>query len=633
MTGLVARVVTDVAGIDKEFDYLVPPAMEGVLGIGDQVRLQLGPRRVGGWVLALEAVTSAPATSKSGTSESVTSESVTSAPVTRESATSARARSGSGAQPGARILRPVAKRRGIGPDAAMVDLAGWAAWRWAARRATFLSAASAEHAITRLPRPATRPPAPPSRLPIDGPLPAEGGVHLFRIPPASDPTPIVAGAAQAGPTLVVIPTHARAEVLAGRLRRAGADVALLPGDWEQARAGAGVVVGARAAAWGPCPGLAAAVVIDGHDETLTEEGAPTWSAVSVTAERARRAGVPCLVVSSCPTPELLSLGALHTPDRVAERRGWATVEVIDRRGDDPRLGLYSTRLVNLIRAAGEAGPPGADAVPAGARVACVLNRTGRLRLLACASCGELVRCEQCASAMSSPEPGVLLCRYGHRRPTVCACCTSSRLRSLRIGVSRAREDLETLSGQPVGEVTGSTKVLPDAAVLVGTEALLHRLDPTSGVAAVAFVDFDQELLAPRMRAADEALALIAHASRIVRGSAGRVLVQTRLPEHPVLQAASAADPALSSDAQIPVRKALGLPPFSSLAIVRGEAASAFSESIRVSASGEPDVRVDGPDGDRWMIRAADHRRLCDVLASAGRPPMGTLRVAVDPARL
>jgi primosomal protein N' (replication factor Y) len=50
----VARVLPDVLGLDKHFDYLVPPALDGALQVGDLVRIPLHGRRVGGWVLALD---------------------------------------------------------------------------------------------------------------------------------------------------------------------------------------------------------------------------------------------------------------------------------------------------------------------------------------------------------------------------------------------------------------------------------------------------------------------------------------------------------------------------------------------------------------------------------------------------
>lgn len=589
----VARVVTDVAGIDKEFDYLVPDHLAAGVAVGIEVRIPLGGRRVGGWIVGF-----------------------------------------SDAAPEGVTLRPIAKVRGVGPEPEVVDLAVWAAWRWAGKGAWFLKTASAGKAVPPMAAGGRAPfgsdrldgvratgrvpsrPARPDRMPVV--LPDRPGVHIVRLAPATDPTAVVAGAAQRGPTLVVVPTASRAAILAGRLRRAGGAVALLPDDWAAARAGrAAVTIGTRSAAWGPCPGLAAAVVLDAHDEGLTSEGAPTWNALTVLAERARRQDVPLYAVSPCPTLDLLALGELHLGDRGAEVSGWAVTEVVDRRDDDPRLGLWSERLVTLVRAASLER-----------KVACILNRTGRIRLLSCTACTELARCEICASAVTSPQPGLLHCpRCGHERPAVCAACGSTRLKARRVGTARAREELEALAGRAVAEVNATTTDLPASDVLIGTEALLNRLDPSSGVAAVAFVDFDQELLAPRVRSAEEAMSLLARASRLVRGRVGRVVIQTRVPEHPVVAAAVRADPALAEDGQADLRRALQLPPYGALALVHGEAAADWVASLAA-------VQVIGPDpSGRWMVKAADHAALCDALAAVPRPAAGTLRVAVDPARI
>ena len=53
---------------------------------------------------------------------------------------------------------------------------------------------------------------------------------------------------------------------------------------------------------------------------------------------------------------------------------------------------------------------------------------------------------------------------------------------------------------------------PSARVVVGTEAALHRVRDAD---AVVFLEFDSELLAPRFRAAEQALALLARAARLV----------------------------------------------------------------------------------------------------------------------
>jgi primosomal protein N' (replication factor Y) len=266
------------------------------------------------------------------------------------------------------------------------------------------------------------------------------------------------------------------------------------------------------------------------------------------------------------------------------------------------------------------------------KVLCVLNRKGRARLLACSACGELARCESCGAALAQSETSELSCpRCGRHRPQVCAGCGSTRLKVLRVGVSRAREELEALAGRPVVELTaGSGPIDPSAQVVVGTEAVLHRFHPGDGVSGVAFIDFDQELLASRVRATDEALALLALASRLVRGRTGRVVVQTRVPDHPVLRAALLADPEILAQDQLAVRRALALPPFTAVAVLSGEGAADYAAALS-SAGGSP-VSVLGPDADRWLVKAGSRARLADALAAVDRPSL-PVRVAVEPARM
>lgn len=442
------------------------------------------------------------------------------------------------------------------------------------------------------------------------------GQAVLRLPPATDTFPLVLGGARLGNALVLAPSVADAAAMARRVRQAGWPVALMPDGWASAAAGGSVVVGSRAAAWAPVPQLAAVVVLDAHEEVYQEERAPTWNAWQVGAGRARRAGVPCVLVSPCPTLEQLDWGRLIVASRTREREGWPALDIVDRRGDDPRHGLYSERLVRILRS--------------GAPVACILNRKGRARLLACTACTDLTRCEACLGAMEQRSgAGNLACRRCQlERAVVCQSCGSSRLKTLRVGVSRVREELEALANVPVGEVTSQSTSVPDTTVLVGTDALLHRLHAGKAGVVVAFLDFDQELLAPRYRAGEQALALLARAGRVVggRGSGGRLLVQTRLPDHEVLTAALHADPGRLSDPERARRVELNLPPASAVAQVSGPDAGAFVAGI------SPAVEVLGPDDGRWLIRAGDHAALCDGLAAAPRPA-GRYRVEVDPLRI
>ena len=153
-------------------------------------------------------------------------------------------------------LRPIAKVTGWGPSAEVVELAHWAAWRWAGRPAQLLGTASPPTAVRGLPdRPAQA---------VRGSGP-EGVARdalsqprsVVRIAPAADRYPLLRAAAGLGEILVLTPSLASATQLTERLGRDGFPVALLPRGWAAAAAGGRVVVGTRAAAWAPSPSLRA----------------------------------------------------------------------------------------------------------------------------------------------------------------------------------------------------------------------------------------------------------------------------------------------------------------------------------------------------------------------------------------
>ena len=570
------RVLPDVVGIDRAFDYVVPTSWEADgraerVVVGSMVRIPLAGRRVDGWVTAVE--------------------------VEPES--------------GVRLVELV-KLRGMGPSPELLDLAGWAAWRWAGRRVAVLRAASPERMVAAAAKRRPRDPVPAGpRDVFDDAF--DHGVATVRVAPDDDGLGVALAACRRGDALILTADTARARHLAVALRRAGVSVALAPDEWAAAAGGA-TVVGTRSAAWMPMPDLAAVVVIDEHDERFKEERTPAWHAREVALERARRAGVPAVMTSAVPSLEALRAGPLLRRDRSIERDDWPIVDVLDRRDEDPT----------------KSGPFAADLrrhIDGDRRVVCVLNRTGRARLLACAVCGELVRSDDGGQIMRLVDDELVSADGSERRPVVCTGCGSTTLKTLRMGVERAREELEAFLGEPVDEITAASEQRPQRRVAIGTEAVLHRIDRAD---VVVFLDFDQELLAVRQRAAEQAMAMISQAARLVggRGSGGRVVVQTRQPEHEVILAAGRGDPSLVAVAERDRRRPLRLPPYGAQVSISGEGAAALIDSFGTVEG----VQVRGPLDDRWLLRAESHAPILDRLAEIERPA-ARVRIDVDPLRV
>lgn len=569
---MIARVVPDVTGLDKQFDYLVPDALRDEIRVGSIVRVPLGPRRVRAWVVAL----------------------VDSSEVDR--------------------LKPIAALVGMGPDESLVQLGEWAAHRWAGRPRALLVAASPPTVVRR---PAVL--APTHRA---GPTAAslEPVTSVVRHPPAAPLADVVLAAAAHGPLLVVCPSVELVRRLALVLRQAALRVAVLPKDWAVAAGGADVVIGARAAVWGPCAGLSGVMVLDEHDEALQEERAPTWHARDVALERARRAGVPCWLVSAAPSVEAV-VAVDHrvvAPSREDEREGWPYVSIVDRSLDDaPVRSLVSRELLDVCRDPDE-------------RVVCVLNTKGRARRLTCAACRALLVCAGCGSGVSQGADGQLDCaRCGAQRPPLCQSCGSTRLKAVAVGVARLREELERALARPVVEVSADTddSVLDSDrdAILIGTEAVLHRAGRAT---VVVFLDFDDELLAPRFRASEQAMTLLLRAAALTGGrrDGGRIIVHTLQPQHEVLRAALLSDPSRLVAPELERRARLRFPPFGAIASVTGAAAGDWLAQVPVG------LEVSGPSKGRWLLRSHDWDTLAAALEALGPRPRG-VRVEVNPARI
>ena len=277
--------------------------------------------------------------------------------------------------------------------------------------------------------------------------------------------------------------------------------------------------------------------------------------------------------------------------------------------------MFSEEFVRLARAVLDD-----DAAAARGPLVCVYNRTGAARILACRHCGELARCDRCGAAAARPrDEEVLRCpRCGDTRPVVCTACGRLRMKALRSGVTRLRDELQALLGSEVGEVagprgSGPEPDVPATPVLVGTEAVLHRVQSARRQSC----SWTWTCTSSRrgLSATEETLALFVRASRLVGpGGAGpawaRVQVQTLRAGPPGAGGAGPGQPAPVLEEEVAIRRASALPPFNALALVSGALAPAYADALPATAASEAGggVTLSPLDGDRFLVRAEAHER-------------------------
>ena len=576
----VARVVPDVTGVDKIFDYLVPEALAETVRVGVRVRVPLHGRNVAGWVVEIGEPSAGLEVKK---------------------------------------IKSVIKVLGLGATAEIVDLAVWATKRWAGRMRSFISTAAPERLINNVPSPRYMPRAVQYASDTFDKVRDFGG-GLITVAPLSNLAPFISAVACDGPTIVVMPTQHRVKLLAAALRANNFSVAQWPQDWALAYGGVDVVIGTRSAVWAPVEKFSNMVVVDEHDDLLQEERSPTWHARDVAIERSSRVGARCILLSPIAS---LSARKWAGDRRVVDSQGqWPEVLIVDRNNDEQwSRSLISSELIAELRDKSR-------------RAVCVLNSKGRARLTACGSCRNILRCEKCDAALNQTDKTTLDCpRCGESRPVICQVCGSSSCAVLKPGVARLREELEAAANRSVFEVTAATETVNERCnVFVGTEAVLHRVQNAD---TVVFLDIDSELLAPRYRANEIVATLVVHAARLVGRStqSPRILLQTHTPDNAFLIGLKIGDLTqyfVSDEAR---RSLLKFPPFGSIAQVSGKGTKAFLDSLNESLEFSAVVQTMNKDTENGLIRAENWQQLSDVLLSAKRPAKSRLTFHVDPPRV
>jgi primosomal protein N' (replication factor Y) len=166
---------------------------------------------------------------------------------------------------------------------------------------------------------------------------------------------------------------------------------------------------------------------------------------------------------------------------------------------------------------------------------------------------------------------------------------------------------------------------------------------------VGVVDGDLGLAGGDLRAGERQFQLLYQvAGRAGRASRpGRVLIQTHLPDHPVMQALAAGDKERFYAEELAERRAAGMPPFGRLAalIVSGrdlDEVRLFARALAQSAPADAGIRVLGPaPAPLAMLRGRHRQRLLVIAAPEvdlpaalrpwlrGRKLPGSLRLQID----
>lgn len=425
-----------------------------------------------------------------------------------------------------------------------------------------------------------------------------------------------------------------------------------------------VVIGARSALFLPFRRLGLVVVDEEHDAAYKQEDRVPYNARDMAVVRGHLGGFPVVLASATPSIESRANAdqgryrRLVLPSRVGDGR-MPRVDVIDLRHSKPAQGRFlAPALVNVAE----------TTLATGRQVMFFLNRRGYAPLTLCRSCGHRFQCPNCTTWMVEHRfRNQLMCHLcGHNEPTPTSCPECGDVDSLvpvGPGVERIAEEVaETFPGRHVlvlsSDLPGGTRRLKleleavakgDAEIIIGTQ-LVAKGHNFPHLSLVGVIDADLGLGHGDPRAAERTYQMLAQ----VTGRAGRfegdgrAILQTRAPDHPVIQAIANADAEGFYARELNERRQVGLPPFGRLAaiLVTAETRAAAASHANQFALARPEddqVHVFGPAEAPIAVIRGQHRfrllvqapRATDLQAflrrwvAAAPKERGSVRVQID----
>ncbi|WP_437315170.1 replication restart helicase PriA [Sorangium sp. So ce385] len=426
--------------------------------------------------------------------------------------------------------------------------------------------------------------------------------------------------------LVMVPEIALTPQLVARFRaRFGDELAVLHSGlsdadrhamWASLHGGkVRVAIGARSALFAPVPDLGLILVDEEHDGSFKQEEGVRYHARDMALLRAHRAGAVCVLGSATPSIESVALVRrgklveLRLPERAHREASLPEVTRVDLRrfgagpSGDPLISLPLHRALERTLAAKE-------------QAILFLNRRGFAPSVVCGSCGNLATCSACSVALTyhrgrrrdarpqapagapppgppapldeRPQGGLLRCHYcdyAGPLPERCASCGSRTLLLEGLGTERLEATIaasfpEARVARLDRDVAGKDRSQAILArmregkidILVGTQMVTKGHD-LPNVTLVGVVNADAALGLPDFRAAERGFQLLVQVAGRAgrRDRPGRVLIQTRNPEHPAIAFAAAHDVPGFLEREIRDREEVGYPPATRLALIRIDA--------------------------------------------------------------
>ncbi len=355
--------------------------------------------------------------------------------------------------------------------------------------------------------------------------------------------------------------------------------------WLNMQCGDGaILLGTRSALFTPLKNPGLIILDEEHDASFKQQDGFRFSARDVAVVRGKLLNIPVVLGSATPALETLHnvdkqrYRWLHLPDRAGNASA-PQLQLLDIRNKKMQEGLSEALLaeMRLTLAKNE-------------QVLLFLNRRGFAPTLICHGCGWVARCGRCdANLVIHYDEGKLRCHHCAQEQRLlkrCPACKTGELTPLGLGTERVEKVLAALfpdknivrldrdSTQRKGALEDYLQQINEGKVdiILGTQ-MLAKGHHFANVTLVALLDVDSGLFSIDFHAPEKLAQMIVQVSgRAGREEKpGRVIMQTRQPEHPLLTTLIAEGYNRFAQSALAERKQASLPPFSYQALLRVQA--------------------------------------------------------------
>ena len=373
-----------------------------------------------------------------------------------------------------------------------------------------------------------------------------------------------------------------------------------------------IIIGTRSSVLMPLKNLGAIIIDEEHDQSYKQAEGFKFSGKDLAIKRAQLENIPVFLGSATPSLQTLKLvkeKKYKKFDLLRRVDGKKPPKLIPLDiSDSPLLGGIAIQTMGIIE----------TVINRGEQVLIFINRRGFAPLYECDNCGWVASCSSCESNLVfHKSKNRLICHKCESLYAVnnnCPDCQSTELNTFGTGTERVEEVLKsTFRKVPIirmdydsTRLKGSIEAIYEKAneyneaILVGTQMLSKGHDFPK-VTLCVILNADSGLLSPEINAVEK----IAQQLIQVSGRAGRnnnlahVIIQTRYPNDENLKKIKTGNYQLVADQCLKTNKALGIPPYSNVSILRAtspnpQSCIQFLEKVSELLDNKKNISITGP---------------------------------------